>query len=480
MDLVREYAQSGSEAAFAALVSRHINLVYAAAMRQVGNPRQAEEITQAVFTILAKKAGALGRATILSGWLFETTRLTAANLRRGEFRRARREQEAYMESIDKDAGADVWEQVAPLLDTAIAYLGEKDRNAVVMRYIEGKGLREVGAALGATEAAAQKRVNRAVDKLRVFFTKRGVVLTGTVLVSALAANSVAAAPAGLAASVKAVAVMKGATASASTLALIKGTLKLMAWTKIKLTVGAGVAALLLAGGGITLSVARSSTSSVAVAEIAKKAQGKYAALTSYSDTGKIIADRDGNQSTTTFSIRLGRPNYYRVEWEQGASKGAAWSAGEGDFMLNAAKTVRMANANMALGVAAGVSGGATTGVPEMFLKGSYDVLNILARSKDVSRLKDEEAGGVDCYVLTCAMPAPAQALKTVKIGAGTITLWIGKEDYLIHQQRQSMNGLKKEATPQTPAVTIKKFTTTQTHENIVIDEPVTKADFAYP
>src|SRR3954464_698005 len=99
MDLLRQYAQRNSDEAFATLVARHVNMVYSAALRKTGNPHAAEEITQAVFVILAKKAGSLRNETILPGWLYQTARLTAANFLRNEIRRAQREQEAYMQSL---------------------------------------------------------------------------------------------------------------------------------------------------------------------------------------------------------------------------------------------------------------------------------------------------------------------------------------------------------------------------------------------
>src|SRR4051794_9576986 len=238
-ELLQEYVSQKSEEAFATLVSRHINMVYSAALRQVGNSHQAEEITQTVFVVLAKKAASFSRETILSGWLFYTARLTANNFLRTEIRRANREQEAYMRSTLHTTESEEWKRIAPLLDEAMADLGEKDRNAIVLRYVEGKDLKEVGAAFGASEDAAKKRVSRAVEKLRRFFTARGVVLSSAALTGAIAAHSVQAAPVGLAAAVAAGAV-QSSVLTASTLTLVKGTIKVMAWTKVKIAVGVGV------------------------------------------------------------------------------------------------------------------------------------------------------------------------------------------------------------------------------------------------
>jgi hypothetical protein len=140
-------------------------------------------------------------------------------------------------NLQETETGDAWRQVAPLLDSAIATLRKGDRDAVVLRFVEGRELAEVGQALGTNESSAQRRVHRAVEKLRKFFTKRGVVLSGSVIVAAMAANSAPAAPAALAASVTAAGVLKGAAAGASTLALINGTLKLMLWGKLKAAAG---------------------------------------------------------------------------------------------------------------------------------------------------------------------------------------------------------------------------------------------------
>src|SRR5882724_3717528 len=251
--LLREYVARDSGEAFAEIVARHVSKVYSVALRHTGNPHSAEEITQAVFVILARKSPHLSRRVILSGWLYQTARLTAVTFLRSEIRRARREQESHMQTSLNKNETETWTQIAPLLDAAMAGLNETDRAAVVLRFFDGKSMGEVGAALGANEDAAKKRVNRALEKLRKFFTKHGVSSTTAILAGTITANSVQAAPVALAKSVTAVAIAKGAAASGSTLTLIKGALKIMAWTKAKTVIVTG-AVVLFAIGTTTVTV----------------------------------------------------------------------------------------------------------------------------------------------------------------------------------------------------------------------------------
>jgi hypothetical protein len=152
-----------------------------------------------------------------------------------------------MQSLLNENESEVWTQISPLLDAAMARLNEADRHAIVLRFIYGKSMKEVGAALGGSESAAKMRVNRALEKLHTIFIRRGINSTTATLAGAISANCVQAAPATLAKTVTVVALAKGATASTSTLTLIKGALKIMAWSNAKTAVVATVAVLLTAG-----------------------------------------------------------------------------------------------------------------------------------------------------------------------------------------------------------------------------------------
>jgi len=196
--LLREYAENGSEAAFAELVARHAGMVYAAALRQVESPDTARDVAQSVFTDLARKAAGVSREVVVTGWLFRSTRFAALAVLRTERRRQSRERQA-MDMLELSSGSALdWEHLRPTLDEAINALGDRDRDAILLRFFERRDLDSVGTALGITEDAAQKCVSRALEKLRLFFAQRGVVLPASALGTILGTNAMQAAPIGFA------------------------------------------------------------------------------------------------------------------------------------------------------------------------------------------------------------------------------------------------------------------------------------------
>lgn len=196
--LLRAYAERRFEIAFAELVRRHLDLVHSAACRMVHDPHLAEDVTQGVFFALAKDAGKLNDHPVLVGWLHRTARNIAAQTIRTEVRRRTREKEAAAMNDDHETDPP-WEEIAPHLDAAIAELSELERDAVLLRYFENKPAQEMATILGISAEAAQKRVSRAVEKLRENFAKRGVPVGSAGLAGVISVNAVQAAPAGLAA-----------------------------------------------------------------------------------------------------------------------------------------------------------------------------------------------------------------------------------------------------------------------------------------
>jgi RNA polymerase sigma factor (sigma-70 family) len=211
-ELLREYVERQSEKAFADLVARYINLVYSTALRVVQDTALAKDVAQSVFIQLACKARTIRSGHALPGWLYRVTRCQAANAVRDERIRQERETEAMtMKSPEHDASA-TWKSILPHLDDAMGTLKATEQNAIVLRFFEGCSWREVGTALSVNEDTAQKRVSRAVDKLRMYFQRRGVVLTGVMLGSAITANAVHAAPIGLAPAMASASLVKAAHA----------------------------------------------------------------------------------------------------------------------------------------------------------------------------------------------------------------------------------------------------------------------------
>jgi RNA polymerase sigma factor (sigma-70 family) len=243
-ELLRRYAGTQTEEAFAELVRRHVNLVYSAALRQVnGDTHLAQDVAQTVFTDLASKAATLARRATLTGWLYTSAHFAAAKIVRTENRRRVREEKFMREPISETAPETDWEKLRPMLDDAMHELKEADREAILLRFFENRAFAEIGGKLGLNENTARMRVERALEKLRVVFLRRGVAAT-TTLASVISANAVQIAPAGLAATLTSASLAAAGTGTTLTL------LKLMTMTKLKL----GLGVLVIAGATTALVV----------------------------------------------------------------------------------------------------------------------------------------------------------------------------------------------------------------------------------
>jgi RNA polymerase sigma factor (sigma-70 family) len=216
--LLRAYTEQSAEPAFAELVRRYLDFVYSAALRMVCDSHLAEDVTQNVFIALAKQAPRLADRPVLSGWLHCTAQNIAAQTVRTDVRRRAREQETVaMNKLHADESDANWEQIGPHLDAALGELSESDRDALLLRYFEHKSAQEMAQTLGISDTAAQKRVNRAVERLREMFSKRDVTIGTSGLAGVISANAVQSAPIGLAVAISNAAIPAGTAVSSSVL-----------------------------------------------------------------------------------------------------------------------------------------------------------------------------------------------------------------------------------------------------------------------
>jgi outer membrane lipoprotein-sorting protein len=267
--------------------------------------------------------------------------------------------------------------------------------------------------------------------------------------------------------------------------LVKETLESMAFAKRELALGISVAIILMGGATTVVLSSDLASETLPPADIIKRAQAKYASLTNYSDEGRSIATVDGATITTVFTTRLARTNLYRIEWQQNSESSfstiktkaqAVWSAGEGDFLELGNGAIRQASQAMALAGATGISGGAAATIPGIFFKlnwGNQFGDSVLSEKQQA----DEKVGDVDCYVFTNGSKGP------------TRTLWIGRQDFLIHQVRtvtsaEAMKTALAEAAKRNPEMSalLHRFepqdrTSTETHGNIVVNQQFSNGDF---
>lgn len=238
-ELLQRYVDARAEDALAELVRRHVDLVYSAALRQTGGDAHfAQDVVQLVFVDFVRKAGQLRGHVTLTGWLYTSTRFAASKVVRGEQRRKARETEAYLMS-DTNSGSAPPVDLRPVLDDAMHDLSDRDRETILWRFFERLPLAEIGRRLGVSQNAATKTVERALDRLRASFARRGITSSGAALAVALADQAVTAAPAGLANSITASLAAGTAAAGAGSAIFMSKTITASVVTCILVIGGAG-------------------------------------------------------------------------------------------------------------------------------------------------------------------------------------------------------------------------------------------------
>jgi len=299
--LLQEYAKSRSEEAFAALVNRHVNLVYSTALRVVRTPDIAQDVAQMVFMKLSRKAGSLKKDISLTGWLYRCTTYVAQTMVRAEARRQQREMRT-IEAADLEArGESVWRELEGFLEGGMAQLSDADQDAVLLRFFEGKSLREVGDVLGISDDAAQKRVNRALTRLREYFADRGVAASSAMIPSLLAAHAIQSAPSSMAAHL-----VSAVLANGSQLTGTAGMLtKLFAMAKAHTGILAGTAGVVTVSSALLLAPAQSATQTKEEAPASNQTTNGFALRGTVRDVG-------GKPVAGAF-VRLATPkNYIRA------------------------------------------------------------------------------------------------------------------------------------------------------------------------
>ncbi len=332
-ELIAAYAANRDELAFAEIVRRHAGFVHASARRQTLDAHRVEEITQAVFILLAQKASSIRHDVILSGWLFRATRFAAADFRRADRRRQLRETNAYYQMLEESPLAvnplaveedeAQWHRIATVLDGCLAKLGEADRNALLLRFFEDKPLAEVGKALKITADAARKRVVRALEKLHEMLQQQGVQSSVRTLESALLLHGAVATSNDLAAATLAAVSNNAFDSLTPAAALASSVLKRMAWLKMRSWLAAA-SIMLVVGVGAALPDLMSASASGAAIEA-----GDYR-VAGYPDPGLVnrqlrriqAALEQGNARELTpyiqFPLRINSPAGTRLvnanEW----------------------------------------------------------------------------------------------------------------------------------------------------------------------
>jgi len=358
-DSLKEYRETSSEQAFSRLVGEYIDLVYSAARRQTGDAHLAEDVTQAVFILLHRKAQSLPERVVLGGWLVNATRYVSHNAVRAAARRAiheRKAAEMRQERLAETTGKSPLDSIGPELDAALLSLSVRDRDAVVLHYFQNKNCAEVASAIGASPEAARKRLSRAVARLSRYFQMRGIAAPAIGVEAFLKSRALVQAPAHLSSSIAQGIVQGSAASTAAASLLTKGVLLMTTLTKMKLTALVVIALLLLIGSttAVIVSARRSSTSAspapvIPVVDASTQAAIPWKGATASGITAEVVAvsamddagppaNRAGNQGSGVGKLfGFGAsPSKSQIKWwaPDGSALAAAPPFREDNVFLN--------------------------------------------------------------------------------------------------------------------------------------------------
>lgn len=505
-ELLRRYAQDGSEEAFAEFVRRHVDLVYSAALRRCrGDVHRAEEITQSVFTAVARRANALSRHPALDAWLHTATRNAATNAWTSEQRRRRREQEAMrmFDPAENEHSPD-WAHLRNVLDEAMDELGEPERMAVLLRYFENKSFPEIGRVLGANENAVRMRTQRALDKLRDALGRRGIATSVAALGEVLIQHSVSASPVPFADGL-----------ASKSIAAAHATRPGVSWTRLPLAMAvciplAVVVAIAIrtrtasqesiatpgppdehalvsttqvaprnvttiGSAGVQRAVARNGAGETDATTLLRRMAERYASLTSYSDSGEVTRGDQAN-TATRFRITGGVPGKLRVEFTRGLYAPRTTTIISNGTRVTCLSAVQSSSTESSgtspiamLASRSWSSDGACYHVPRLLVAAherKSRLFSNLAELRDPSLLPDATVEGTVCRVV-----------RGVDANGSAYTLWIGRDDLMIRKVQTTAPVTTMTlgtAAPRTgPLVT-------EIHRDIRLNEPVPDDTFEIP
>ncbi len=474
--LLRQYVKQNSQSAFAALTGRYLRLVYGTCLRELGDPALAEDATQIVFLILARRAGSLRMPHALPNWLFTTARLTARQLRKQEHMRQTREQDAFEQSLSAANADPAWPDIAEHINDAVAALGPKDREVVLLRFFDGLSLKEVGDALGITENTARMRVVRSVDKMRRRLAREQVTASADVLTALLGTEAARALPAasaaGIAQTVLQTLAPMGRTPALSAHLMqqtAQGVIRHMVISKLGTVAALAAIGILGITGGIhalqgqaappqpsTTAAAAAARPQVQAAtrpgdkgthltgaQILQRCEDAYHAVNTLDQTAHALS----NNLSASAHILFQRPAMLRVSG-QTTFPGSPYdmiSDGASTSVYNPLHRETQPSAEMGIAAITGISGTSGTVVPAILAHSQMGNISVIAQNS-AATVTTDTVNGQPTYCVSFTFPSPRTG------GSQQQAYWVNRRTFYLVKTSMQFPGLENTVTYDAPIV----------------------------